>query len=55
MRQKVELKDTIKWDKFEDGWPNLFIEDVRKDCAGRDGMLQVCLYKYTGLPFMFFF
>lgn len=36
VRQKVELKDTIKWDKFEDGWPNLFIEDVRKDCAGRD-------------------
>ncbi|XP_065062767.1 uncharacterized protein LOC135689463 [Rhopilema esculentum] len=36
IRQGIELKDTIKWEKFPDGWPNLFIEDVKKDCAGRD-------------------
>lgn len=32
----VEFKKTIKWDQFNDGWPNLFIENV-KEMAGRDG------------------
>ena len=36
-REKVELKDTIQWKKFPDGWPNLFIQNVKKDCAGRNG------------------
>eukprot|EP00794_Sanderia_malayensis_P012141 gene12141-13394_t len=35
-KHKVELKDTIKWDAFPDGWPDLFIDDVKEDCAGRD-------------------
>ncbi|XP_032232803.1 ribose-phosphate pyrophosphokinase 4 isoform X2 [Nematostella vectensis] len=33
--QCVEMK-TIHWDKFLDGWPNLFIDNVKQDCAGRD-------------------
>ncbi|XP_077990741.1 uncharacterized protein LOC144445067 [Glandiceps talaboti] len=33
--QKIKLLKKIKWDKFPDGWPNLFIEDVR-NCHGRD-------------------
>ncbi|XP_070533418.1 uncharacterized protein [Ptychodera flava] len=35
-RQNIELKTkAIKWEKFPDGWPNLFIDDV-KNCYGRD-------------------
>nr|XP_054750602.1 uncharacterized protein LOC129256414 [Lytechinus pictus] len=33
--QQVQFVKTIQWDKFKDGWPNLFIEKVR-ECAGRD-------------------
>ncbi|XP_038051869.1 ribose-phosphate pyrophosphokinase 4-like [Patiria miniata] len=34
--QSVEFhKNGIQWDSFKDGWPNLFIENV-KQCAGRD-------------------
>ena len=32
----VEFRDTIQWNKFADGFPNLFIEDVRY-MAGKDG------------------
>ena len=32
----VEFKKTIKWGRFNDGFPNLFIENV-KEMAGRDG------------------
>ena len=38
-QQSVELQ-SIKWNKFADGWPNLFIENVKQSCAGRDGMLS---------------
>ncbi|XP_022088861.1 ribose-phosphate pyrophosphokinase 4-like isoform X2 [Acanthaster planci] len=34
--QPVEFqKNGILWDSFKDGWPNLFIDNV-KQCAGRD-------------------
>jgi hypothetical protein len=33
----VSIKHDIQWKSFEDGWPNLFIENVKEDCAGRDG------------------
>ncbi|XP_071960340.1 uncharacterized protein [Antedon mediterranea] len=33
--QTVEFRKTIHWKSFNDGWPNLFIENV-KECAGRD-------------------
>lgn len=32
----VELHSNLKWDSFADGWPNIFIENV-KEIAGRDG------------------
>jgi len=32
----VELKDSIQWKKFPDGFPKLFINNVKEDCAGRD-------------------
>ncbi|CAB3981682.1 ribose-phosphate pyrophosphokinase 4-like [Paramuricea clavata] len=32
----VNLKHDIQWKSFEDGWPNLFIENVKDNCAGRD-------------------
>jgi len=35
-REKVELKDTIQWEKFPDGWPKIFVQNVKKDCAGRN-------------------
>ena len=38
-QQSVELK-SVKWEQFPDGWPSLFIENVKQDCAGRDGMLE---------------
>jgi len=34
-QQSVELR-TVSWEHFPDGWPNLFIENVKQDCAGRD-------------------
>ena len=38
--RKVELmpneKGAIQWSHFPDGWPNLFIDNV-KQCAGKDG------------------
>ncbi|XP_077866162.1 uncharacterized protein LOC144353451, partial [Saccoglossus kowalevskii] len=33
--QKVKLKKLIRWEQFPDGWPNLFIEDI-KECHGSD-------------------
>lgn len=33
--QPVRFLKTIKWEKFKDGWPNLFIQDVDQ-VAGRD-------------------
>lgn len=30
------IKGNITWNHFLDQWPNLFIENVKKDCAGRD-------------------
>ena len=39
--QHVEFRrDGILWGSFKDGWPNLFIENV-KQCAGRDGKSTV--------------
>ena len=35
--KSVSLKHDIQWKSFEDGWPNLFIENVKENCAGRDG------------------
>lgn len=35
-QQSVELR-SVSWQQFPDGWPNLFIENVKQDCAGRDG------------------
>lgn len=34
-QQSVELR-SVTWEHFPDGWPNLFIENVKHDCAGRD-------------------
>ncbi|XP_074656414.1 uncharacterized protein LOC141909723 [Tubulanus polymorphus] len=34
-KRSLELKTTIQWKKFPDGFPNLFIEDV-KQMAGKD-------------------
>ena len=36
----VELHSNLKWDSFADGWPNIFIENV-KEIAGRDVILLV--------------
>ena len=35
----MELKDTIQWETFPDGWPKIFIQNVKKDCAGRNGKI----------------
>ena len=40
--RKVVLKDDIKWDHFADGFPKLFIENV-KDLAGRDGLFNLSI------------
>lgn len=38
----VEYRNTISWDKFQDGFPNVFIQDVHV-MAGKDGnVLQQC-------------
>ena len=37
--RSVELWGEVKWGKFRDGWPNIFIENVSA-IAGRDG--KVC-------------
>ena len=37
MYRKVELCDSVKWERFRDGWPNIFIDNVEK-IAGRDGV-----------------
>lgn len=34
--RQVELCDCIRWDRFRDGWPNIFIDRV-EEIAGRDG------------------
>ena len=34
--RRVELFDGIDWQHFRDGWPNIFIKNV-KLIAGRDG------------------
>ena len=36
IKRKPEFRKTIQWDSFRDGFPNLFIEDV-KEMAGKDG------------------
>lgn len=33
--RRIELRDDIQWEKFEDGFPNLFIKNVR-DMANRE-------------------
>lgn len=35
-RDDTATKGHIKWDHFIDGWPNLFIDQVKTDCAGQD-------------------
>lgn len=42
-REKVELKDTIQWERFPDGWPNIFIQNVKEDCAGRNGKILMVM------------
>ena len=42
----VEFRDTIQWNKFADGFPNLFIEDVRY-MAGKDGKTHRKIDKKT--------
>lgn len=37
----VELCDSVQWNKFKDGWPNIFIDDVHA-IAGRDGKIDLC-------------
>ena len=37
-KRNVEFKSNIQWDVFLDGFPNLFIRDV-KEMAGKDGKL----------------
>ena len=34
--QNAVVKGNISWDHFSDAWPNLFIEDVKVNCAGRN-------------------
>ena len=34
----VELKESIEWERFRDGWPNIMIKNV-EEIAGRDGEL----------------
>lgn len=34
--EAVSLKQSIQWESFEDDWPNLFIENVKENCAGRN-------------------
>ena len=41
-RSVVYKNDGIKWMKFHDGFPNLFIEDV-KQLTGHDGQLSLHL------------
>jgi len=41
-RSVIYKNDGIKWQKFQDGFPNLFIEDV-KNVTGRDGQLSLCI------------
>ncbi|KAL5459851.1 hypothetical protein EMCRGX_G033234 [Ephydatia muelleri] len=36
----VELHNNLQWDSFADGWPNIFIDNV-KEIAGRDVILLV--------------
>lgn len=38
--RSIELWKGIKWEKFRDGWPNIFINDVQ-DIAGRDGACAI--------------
>ena len=52
----VYKNDGIKWEKFNDGFPNLFIEDV-KNVTGHDGwffllhylLLNFCIVTPSGL------
>jgi len=41
-RNVIYKNEGIKWQKFQDGFPNLFIEDV-KNVTGRDGQLSLCI------------
>lgn len=34
--RELEYKDILRWKKFGDGFPNLFIDNV-KEMAGKDG------------------
>ena len=36
LRRNVEYRETISWNKFQDGFPNLCIQDVHY-MAGKDG------------------
>ena len=45
----VELYDHVQWNKFKDGWPNIFIDDVH-DIAGRDGEIDL----YSAHSFIFY-
>lgn len=45
----VELCENVRWNKFKDGWPNIFIDDVQ-NIAGRDG--KYCLLERSPSVFL---
>ena len=45
LRRNVEYRETISWNKFQDGFPNLCIQDVHY-MAGKDGK-KMCFYSFT--------
>ena len=51
VKRKPEFRKTIKWSTFRDGFPNLFIEDV-KDMAGKDGELYILDLFYLDVDFI---
>ena len=43
VKRLPEFRKTIKWKQFPDGFPDLFIEDV-KEMAGKDGIHPVFIF-----------
>lgn len=39
------IKGNISWNRFHDSWPNLFIDRVKKECAGQDVIFIGSLHK----------
>lgn len=38
--RQVELSSAVQWERFRDGWPDIFINNVQ-EIAGRDGRFVV--------------